>query len=725
MFQRILALVFLFTQITAYPAAVVFSGSDVKALKANLNLNDSVKILSGSVDPTSSATSAPIGSVYLNNSNGKLYRKLDAGATTNWVVMSSGGDAGVNYVTNSDAEANTTGWTTYADAAAATPVDCTGGAPTATWTRSTSSPLRGTANFLFTKDAANRQGEGVSTPLAIDRADQAKVLGIEFMYEVGSGTWVAGSDAIDSDLEVYVYDVTNATLIQPAGYKLSGGSTGQFKYTGIFQTASNSQSYRLCLHQAKNGTSAYTLKVDSAKVGPLQVAFGSAITDWVSYTPTFGAGFGTVVSPSFKSRRVGSQLEVVGQFTTGTLAASATTITLGYGGTNSNVNIDTASVPTSNLVGHGTTNSTASTTNFGYVSVIAGASNTVSLGLQTSTLTALTTSNGNVMFTTGSIVHVEFKVPILGWGSTVTMSNDQDTRVVAARYSSTAGASIPAGATIIDYATKDYDTHGAVTTGASWKFTCPLPGFYRVSTYNESNSFTTAAASAVVVDLFKNGSFNQRIGQFIGQAAAANTVFGIGNSVTVQCVAGDTLDLRSARDAGHTPAWGTTAGRQHIEVERLTGPATIAATETVAARYTNTAGTTLTKSAANTIPFATKDYDTHGAFVTDTFTAPINGKYSVKANVNIATGATWASGDFIYMEILKNGATHTGGNNVLFFGTYVGAIGAQVSGDVNLLAGDTIKISVNPTKAAAANVTLNTTAGYNTLAIAKIGNYGN
>lgn len=71
--------------------AVIFSGANVKALKQNLNLFDSVYVLSGSVDPSSSATSAPKGSLYLNNSNGSTYQKADAGSSTNWTALSAGG----------------------------------------------------------------------------------------------------------------------------------------------------------------------------------------------------------------------------------------------------------------------------------------------------------------------------------------------------------------------------------------------------------------------------------------------------------------------------------------------------------------------------------------------------------------------------------------------------------------------------------------------------------
>lgn len=48
----------------------------------------------------------------------------------------------------------------------------------------------------------------------------------------------------------------------------------------------------------------------------------STLTDWASYTPTFSAGFGTVTNIDVRWRRVGGDIEIRGEFTTGTVAAS-------------------------------------------------------------------------------------------------------------------------------------------------------------------------------------------------------------------------------------------------------------------------------------------------------------------------------------------------------------------------------------------------------------------
>lgn len=88
--------------------AVIFSGSQVKALKDQLNLNDTASVLTGSDDPTSVAKDAPRSSIYLrdDSSSGQLYLKQDDGSTTDW-VLSSGLPINVKAVTTTATLAET------------------------------------------------------------------------------------------------------------------------------------------------------------------------------------------------------------------------------------------------------------------------------------------------------------------------------------------------------------------------------------------------------------------------------------------------------------------------------------------------------------------------------------------------------------------------------------------------------------------------------------------
>lgn len=129
MLRIIFLLTFLFS--TAFAGApIIFSGSDAKTLKQNIDLYGVVKVDSGTLDPSSSAVDAPKGSLYIST-NGNLYQKQDAGSTTNWTPFSSGG--GVTAIVNGG-----TGQTTANDAFNAL-------APSQT----------GNSGFLLTTDGTN------------------------------------------------------------------------------------------------------------------------------------------------------------------------------------------------------------------------------------------------------------------------------------------------------------------------------------------------------------------------------------------------------------------------------------------------------------------------------------------------------------------------------------------------------------------------------------------
>ena len=110
------------------------SGNDVRLLKDQLDLNGTAKVLTGTDDQGPSQRTR-LKRINLSSNRGHRrqgIQKLDAGSSTNWSEVGSGA-GGINYILNPDAEAGTTGWATYADTAAATPVDGTGGSPTVTF----------------------------------------------------------------------------------------------------------------------------------------------------------------------------------------------------------------------------------------------------------------------------------------------------------------------------------------------------------------------------------------------------------------------------------------------------------------------------------------------------------------------------------------------------------------------------------------------------------------
>lgn len=135
------------------------------------------------------------------------------------------------------------------------------------------------------------------------------------------------------------------------------------------------------------------------------------VDQWVAYTPTF-TGFGTPTTIAIFSRRVGSNLEVVGRFTTGTCTAVQAQMTLGYNGTNSNVTTSTSAITTLFPAGI-------------VVSTVAGASNIyvtvaptvgyINFGIQNAGNSALAQANATACFNNASLNAVQCSVPIAGW----------------------------------------------------------------------------------------------------------------------------------------------------------------------------------------------------------------------------------------------------------------------------------------------------------------------
>jgi hypothetical protein len=236
----------------------------------------------------------------------------------------------VNYFTDGGFERGSngvipSGWVQYNDGAVAVPVDGTGGAAVAQVTMlcTTSSPIRGTLSAVISKDANNRQGVGYSFPFTISNADKGITAGVNFEL-VTSANYVSG------DMVFYIYDVTNSTLITPRSVSLPAlPSYGKF-FSDYGLTAGTS--YRFILHIATTSALAYTVTLDTMVNTTTRVAVpGSIVGEWLSYTPTVSAGFGTASSVQFYWRRVGSSMQVSGYFVCGTVAGSLGSIPLPTG----------------------------------------------------------------------------------------------------------------------------------------------------------------------------------------------------------------------------------------------------------------------------------------------------------------------------------------------------------------------------------------------------------
>jgi hypothetical protein len=676
--------------------ATIFAGSKVKTLKNTLSLNGGADIISSTVDPTSVATDGAPGSLLLNTTSGRLYRKNDSGSSTNWEIVGSGA-GGINYVTNPDAESNTTGWSTYADAAGALPVDGAGGTANITWTRSTTSPLRGVADFVLTKDAVNRQGEGVATDLTINLADQAKRIVISLNYEILSGTYA------DGDIGVYMIADPAGTpiVIQPAGFQMQSlGSGTKGRLVATFQTQATGQAYRLCFHVASTSAAAYSVAIDTVQVGPQNVTFSTPVTDWVSYTPASSPGFGTLTSVDLRWRRVGGNMEIRGSFTTGTVSGVQAEIPLPAGYV---LVSETNNNKVCGIYGRGAN----SANHGGFIIHQNGLSSLLFSASTTFSGTASIARNpdtGTNVAGTGEVITFECSVPITGWATSAqVVSDSSEGRVVAASFGGDP-ASATSGNPII-FPTTIYDTNGAynATTGV---YTAPVPGIYVIGGYKE---LATAVGGSI------NAYVDGAIGQVIGACAGTDiTVYFNGS---VQLRAGQQLTLRPNATLNF-------ASSGAITVSLLQGSQTLLGGETVVARASTAAAPSIPNNSATTVVFGTESFDSTGSYdqTTGIFTAPVSGTYEVQASIDFTSGGGWIASESAELYLQQNGSgTYSVFASIRMTNTHAERVRLGGSDQIRLLAGENVRVQAFQNSGAA--LALSASALYNFINIKRIGNY--
>lgn len=570
-------------------------------------------------------------------------------------------DGIVNYITNGHAEANTTGWATYADTPSERPIDGTGGSPNVTWTRVTTSPLAGQASFLFTKDAADREGQGASYTFNINASDQAKVLDIELDYIVASGTFNLATTSDGSDLIVYIYDVTNATLIEPSSISfLSNSTTISDTFRASFQTASNSTQYRLIFHVTNGGVNAYTIKFDDIRVSPSRYVTGTPITDWQSYTPTIShnAGSATNYTNSARWRRVGDSIEVNGGMVFSSTSSSFTDVNVSIP---SGLSIDLNKAVSSSL-GRGMIIDAgvnfyplhilyATTT---YVTIFVGNASSTYLGSSSITQAV------PITFNTNDSISYFFSAPITGWSSSVQMSDQTDTRVVD--FTGTITTAVLTGNTTNIPATTVKDSHSAWISN---QYSVPVAGDYVVSL------FAYSVATGFVSQAYVNGTKSKSIAWHVTNAGGGGSV------ILPNLKTGDIISVRS-----NVNATLASDNDQNINIERISGPSAIAASETVAMIAFKTSAQTLTTGVYGTVAgYDAATFDTHGGFnsTSGVYTFPTAGIWEVTATTAFVSNSTGIRHNLI----LKNGALYQ-------FGT----LAAAATGDGNIVTTTTLMRAV-------------------------------
>ena len=134
-----------------------------------------------------------------------------------------------------------------------------------------------------------------------------------------------------------------------------------------------------------------------------------------------------------------------------------------------------------------------------------------------------------------------------------------------------AGTSLPNSTdTIVNFDVVTIDQNGAITTGASWRFTAPRSGRYSVIASVLMNSAAWVVNERARLLLFKNDSFVKTLEHV---AAHANGTFFMtaGGDLEIDLDAGDFIDVRFNQNTGLAQSTDGNPDNTHVQIRRL-GP---------------------------------------------------------------------------------------------------------------------------------------------------------
>lgn len=660
-----------------------------------------------------------------------------------------------NYITLGDFESGSTlGWSLLHSAltnlvptsvgSAGAPFSLTSGATAAAATLSfsaiSSNVLAGTRSGSLVSSAASTAGDMLITDAyTIDQEDQNKVLTFRFYYNnVGSNLTFAGNST--NSFAVYIYDVDNGTWIQPAGvYNLIQG-VGTGYCIGTFQTANNATRIQLAVVNINASAGAYSLTVDDFSIGPMAAVQGVPATDWVDAGPTIitaittapTKGTATLAIDKMRWRRIGDSMHVRMEYRQ-TAAGTATAgtgdylfqIPTGFSIDTNKISITGGATIGSNVVVPANSGiGSASWTGAAGVQIGAGwvavfdSTRVRLVGMLTqvagnnSSMQTANSASSPLTFATQQFL-IDFIVPISGWSANVQMSTDTDTRVCAARVHTTVARAVANNTTVpLQLDVTDFDTHGAISTVATiTRFTAPISGYYQVSAAIGLSQASQSQDGFMEVIIRVNGSTYSYTKHFGVNAGTDN--LGGGGAEVLKLNVGDFVELAAFQNTG--PSRNTTNDNStYLAITRVGGPATVAASESVNARYFASA-TSITGALA-TINWTTKDFDSHAGMVSGTYTIPVSGKYQISALLTL-TAASAAAGNAVNIQIQKNG-TVVSEYAPVYQSTQV-TLPIEVEDEISCLAGDTIRIQAS---SAATTPSIVASNSKNYFSIARTGN---
>lgn len=650
----------------------------------------------------------------------KIYPKSDGWYSQNssgveTPIGSGSSGSGKNYFpTAVNLGTATTGFSQYADAAGLLPVDGNGGSPSGNFSIAASgtSPLSGTSSLVISKDAANRQGEGISTDFSIDVSDRGKVLAFSMNYAISSGTYA------DDDVIVYFYDVTNSALVEPVPYKIKNHSLTSDKFFCEVQVPYTCASLRMIIHCSSTSASAYSLKIDDLLFGPQAKLYGSVVTDWQSFTPTGSWVSNTTYTG--KWRRIGDSMEAqVKVSLTGAPTAAALDINLPSGYSIDTMDLLSTATSESDFMLSGIIQDNGGN-DFEVSTITYNSSNSVRIHtIDSSTTYGIRQAITNVLpitFGASDSVFVVFRVPIVGWSSSQVLSSEADTRTITCRaYRGTSAQAISSSAeTTVIFNAISKDSHAGFNTSTG-QYSVKSSGDYKVVANLYGNN--TTSGEIFTASIRKNGV---AVCSRFFRASTGTDFSEMISDIVPSCVAGDLIDITidSTADTSYEIVANTLYS--FVSIDKILGPSQIAASESVSIGYDSNSAIALAYNANTAISLEDKEWDSHSAY-SSVFTAPISGEYEISAMLTSASVSNVAGGLFA-LQAFKNGSYHKAMATTVCYAAITTSVYVDGTTKVKLLAGETLGLGYYQSFFVA-GTTLNGVSSQNWIRITRVGNY--
>ncbi len=538
------------------------------------------------------------------------------------------GNAG-NYIENPQAKVNTTGWVRYANTTPSDVPDNFGGTPNVdfTWTRNTTSPLFGTADFLLTKTANNRLGHGIYTPFDVENGSKTLMNLLSFLK-------VDSTSYVDGYIKLYLVFsndnfVSDFFVVRPNNEDMLGGIGQVFKQ---FQFPIGYSKCRFCIHVATSTTTAWTVNFDNFFLGLSPVATSALRIDDKEYVPATTQGLGTIASTDLFYDVDGQYINISGRLVIGTPTAVEARIALPDG------KVSSSAIPTLEIAGvYGQGNVGAIS---GYIS-IEPSKNYFVFTAQNAGNGALTKQNGSAIFGAGVAVSIKARIKIEGQSSNAVSSIDLGARYIGQEVRAN---TTPALAINDPIPFNGVNLNGSGLWTSSTNFSVPENGDYDISV----EVFATATITSWNVIVY---NVTDSISLPNGTIAYAPSSNYITSSRVVPLLRGKVYQLRTsdAYTLNALTVFNT------AKINKVASPQTILGAEPMNAFATTTAGAAIANNTLTTIVYNSVTSDTHAAINTSTgdITIKSNGVFDFSATASLA-GATAGTG-IMFMEIYKNG----------------------------------------------------------------------